>query len=218
MAEQIEKVAPHAVVVVGGGVDDAFALVTEIAVGRELPLAVVEAAAARPREGAAALADLGVVKNFALVRDEGGVEVVVRHARKVELVLRAVAGTADGVPVILRDHEALGAQIRRDVAVVDDIQGRAVEGEFRLGGRDPASAGRFDVELHDRIVVLILCQSGGIDAVAGGLIAASASVVAHGEIQPGTIGAVVVEAVDEVYGRPPCGRRAADARGDGHRV
>ena len=88
VAQLIEKVASDAVVVVAGGatslggsrcVDHAAAASAEKAVAGELPLSVGEIGIGGTGERTPAFPDFGVIVNFALVSDEGGIEEVIRH-------------------------------------------------------------------------------------------------------------------------------------------
>ena len=99
---------------------------------------------------AAALPDLGIVKHLALVGDEGGVEEVVRHAREVVAVERAVSQRRDhGVAVVLGHDEAFLHQGIGHGPVIHDPHRRAVRSEFGELGRFTAVGECLHIELHD---------------------------------------------------------------------
>ena len=55
----------------------------------------------------------------------------------------------------------------------------------------------FDVELDDRVIALVVGESGRENAVIGDFIAARGTIIKHGGAVPGSVAGGVVEAVDQ---------------------
>ena len=201
MTHLVEEITGNAIIVVDRGINHALLPAAKMPVAREFPLPVIQAISTRPGKWTAALAELGVVVDVRLIRNEGGVEVVVRHAGKVVLELGRMPDVrVDRIAVIRGDDKALCAQVGGDRAVVHHPHGGALGAEFGQQGEFPVHSPGPDVELNDPVVRPVLGQGRGIDPVAGDVVSPRGAVVKHRGRTPPPVGVVVVLAVQHGNG------------------
>ena len=138
-----------------------------------------ESTARITREGAAALADGGVIADFGFVIDQRAVEKMVRHPGVIVSKCRSISCSPEGVAITQGQDDPLPQQnLGHDPAILHE-QGRTVGPELRHHRSNPAGSAGFHVELGDVALGRILSQGSGENAIACHRIPVSGTIVEH---------------------------------------